>query len=676
MTVTIRHIRLRAITSDGSYGADLALDAGLNVLRAENSAGKSTLISSLVFALGLEGMLGPQHAIPLPHAMTESLQGQDGSSHAVISSYVMLELERDDGQALTVRRSVRDSDTDHHLVSTWRAPILTAGATGEPVDYYVRQPGSAQEERGFHRFLSQWLGWELPEVPRYDGSSAPLYPEAIAPLFIVEQKRGWSGLQSQTPTYMQLRQVKERAREFVLALEALENRARLQALETRLSELRVDWKTQVANITGALTAGGFASTGLPTAPSLEWPPTPEPALMALREDEWSSISQERRVLADELDAATQVVSSGRRADAVQQDELRNAEDELRELSAKTAYLRSELSLEQQSLDDAVATEERLLLDRRRHNDLLRLRSLGSDSEETLHADECPVCHQALGDLLIDPSVEVGAMSVEETIDYIDAQLELVRAVKRASARSISDYTASLAAVGQLAGASRSRIRSLKEDLTAPGDQPSVEAVQSVLELRRRVELVDGIEQQWVGALERLGVLVDEHFAIAAELKQLKGGELSERDLQKLEALEQTLQGHLVGFGFDSFDVKDIYLDRDTYLPTHDGYDLTFESSASDVIRTIWAFLLALLEVSLEYEGNHPGFLVFDEPRQQMTAQLSFRELLSRSAGVRNGQILFATSEPQDQLESMLVGLDANLVQFEGKVLSKIREDVS
>ncbi len=674
MTVTIRHIRLRAITADGPYGADLGLYPRLNVLRAENSAGKSTLISSLVFALGLEGMLGPQHAIPLPHAMTESLQGHDGRSHPVISSYVMLELQRDDGEVLTVRRSVRDDVADHHLVSTWQAPILTAGATGEPVDYYVRQPGATQEERGFHRFLSDWLGWDLPDVPRYDGSSAPLYPEAIAPLFIVEQKRGWSGLQSQTPTYMQLRQVKERAREFVLDLDALENRARLQALDTRLSELRVDWKAQVANLSGALSAGGFSSTGLPTAPSLEWPPTPEPALLALRGDEWSPISDERRQLADELGAASRAVRSGRSADAVQQEALRNAEDELRELNAKLAYLRSDLSLEEQSLDEAVATEERLLVDRRRHRDLLRLRSLGSESDESPHADECPVCHQALGDLLLDPSVEIGAMSIEETIEYIDSQLELVRAVKRTSARSISDFTAALAAVGQQASASRARIRSVKEDLTAPGDQPSVEAVQSVLELRRRVESVDSIEQQWVGSLERLGGLVEEHLAVQAELKLLKEGDLSNDDQRKLLALEETLQSQLVDFGFDSFDVSDIYLDRDTYLPTHDGYDLTFESSASDVIRTIWAFLLALLEVSLEQEGNHPGFLVFDEPRQQMTAQLSFRELLVRAARVGNGQILFATSEPEAQLQSMLSGLDANLVQFAGKVLSKVADD--
>ena len=53
---------------------------------------------------------------------------------------------------------------------------------------------------------------------------------------------------------------------------------------------------------------------------------------------------------------------------------------------------------------------------------------------------------------------------------------------------------------------------------------------------------------------------------------------------------------------------------------------TYESSYIDMfanmekllhnIRLIWAFTMALLQVSLKNNGNHPGVLVFDEPDQQ------------------------------------------------------------
>lgn len=52
------------------------------------------------------------------------------------------------------------------------------------------------------------------------------------------------------------------------------------------------------------------------------------------------------------------------------------------------------------------------------------------------------------------------------------------------------------------------------------------------------------------------------------------------------------------------------------MPTIDGFDMKFDSSASDGIRVIWAFTMALLQVSVEKQGNHPGIIIFDEPAQQ------------------------------------------------------------
>lgn len=46
------------------------------------------------------------------------------------------------------------------------------------------------------------------------------------------------------------------------------------------------------------------------------------------------------------------------------------------------------------------------------------------------------------------------------------------------------------------------------------------------------------------------------------------------------------------------------------------------TSASDAIRVVWAYLLGMLEVARVKDTNHPEFLVFDEPKQQM-ATFSF-----------------------------------------------------
>jgi hypothetical protein len=76
-----RSLRLRAIAANGVYGADVPFDAGLTVLWADNTKGKSTCMQGMLYVLGLERMLSPRREIPLPHAMTSYLTPttEDGS---------------------------------------------------------------------------------------------------------------------------------------------------------------------------------------------------------------------------------------------------------------------------------------------------------------------------------------------------------------------------------------------------------------------------------------------------------------------------------------------------------------------------------------------------------------------------------------------------------------------
>lgn len=101
----------------------------------------------------------------------------------------------------------------------------------------------------------------------------------------------------------------------------------------------------------------------------------------------------------------------------------------------------------------------------------------------------------------------------------------------------------------------------------------------------------------------------------------------------------------------------------TYRPVHEGFDLGFDLSASDMIRVIWAYLFSFMEVSREVAGNHPQLLVFDEPRQQEAARPSFEQLLRRAAmnGAQGSQVLFATSEEERGLGEMLQGLPHSMM---------------
>src|ERR687887_957223 len=111
-------------------------------------------------------MFGPSQDPPLPHAMTEYLEFGDQKAN-VIDSEVWLEIENESGEFLTVQRSVKGT-RNRHLVTAFTTRALSSPENrGLPKDYFVREPGAAVSDRGFHAMLAQFVGWKLPLVPRF-----------------------------------------------------------------------------------------------------------------------------------------------------------------------------------------------------------------------------------------------------------------------------------------------------------------------------------------------------------------------------------------------------------------------------------------------------------------------------------------------------------------------------
>jgi hypothetical protein len=67
-------------------------------------------------------------------------------------------------------------------------------------------------------------------------------------------------------------------------------------------------------------------------------------------------------------------------------------------------------------------------------------------------------------------------------------------------------------------------------------------------------------------------------------------------------------------------------------------------------------------------------LVFDEPRQQSTKEVSFAALLRRAArDAANRQVIFATSEELDSLQEMLADVPHQLHAVDGYVLKPVTD---
>lgn len=111
MTLRLRHLFIDVTTSEGPYGVKLGFMDGLNVIRADNSMGKSTVMQAIVYALGLEGMFGPSQEVPLAHAVTDYLEHAEGIAN-ILESNVYLEFENAGDSRLPSREPLKGPEID------------------------------------------------------------------------------------------------------------------------------------------------------------------------------------------------------------------------------------------------------------------------------------------------------------------------------------------------------------------------------------------------------------------------------------------------------------------------------------------------------------------------------------------------------------------------------------
>jgi len=592
----------------------------------------------------------------------------------VLESEVLLEIENHKGEVFTIQRPVI-GESDARLVSTWAGARLTNPTASLPKrDYYLRDAGSAQNEAGFLHKLAEFVGWQLPTVRRFNDSECPLYLEAICPLFIVEQKHGWSGIQANLPTYFAIREMAKRCVEFVLNLDAARFIEERQRLVQEEAQLKNRWKNLTSIAEATLQSMSGRVVGLPEKPSAQWPLATAPTIEVFRNGSWiafeSALVSDREELArlEQTPVATTEQSS-----VAAGAQLEVAQQTLAQRELVAGELLVELQGEQLQ---QVSTETRLAAlreDLRRNKDALKLKSFGSDAGWQVIEHVCPTCQQHLADTLLPQGPIENPMSVEENITFIENQIGTFEHLRENAASLINRKESELAAFRSEIEGLRVQIRSLRQTLLAPSSTPAIETVRMRIDLESRIRTFDRTISDFSETMESFAEVAIAWRGILEQKRNLPSDGFSLQDKAKLARLQVLFREQLKEFGFSSLNADSLEISTDTYRPTREGFDLGFDLSASDNVRTIWAYLQGLLELSAEQPMNHLGLLLFDEPRQQEAAELSFERLLARAANAkrRGQQVIFATSEPIASIQRMTSGLDVQVVSFEGRVVSRL-----
>jgi len=618
-------------------------------------------------------MLSASYEVPLQYALTERLEYR-GREVPVVESEVLLEIENSNGAVLTLRRRIRGARSDTKLVTVWNGPALSAPGEYEERDYYVRMEGAAQRPLGLHYMLANFLGWDLPTVNRFDGSECPLYLECIFPLFIIEQKHGWSGIQARLPLHYRIREVGKRATEFVLRLDAYAIAFRRQALREEATRILSNWRLIAQEIRTLAERVGAVVRGLPLDVPSNIDVLNAIGILVPRRDAWiplpEAVSEDRRRLQElesmEIPRVQEI--SGALTEA-----LRASEKELATLESSGFLLFKEVEIEKRESDSITERLVALNDDLKNNQDVLRLRNFGSVASLPSTLGRCPTCDQAIsGSLLI--QVQSGTlMTVEENIEFIRSQSVTFESMRRDAQAVLDAKRQKLRSIQNRVEELRTQIRTQKASLVSDARMPSMAAIQERISLGNRIRMLNDAESEIDRLTNSLTELQESWVEVQQQISALSGEELSAEDEQKLADLESTFKEQVTQYGLGSVPVGELRISRESYRPIHDGFDLGFNLSASDMIRTIWAYLYGLLEVARRYSTNHLGLLILDEPRQQETAAISFGEFLHRAATARdaNQQVIFATSEESRNLKAMLGSVPHQYLEFEGKILSKL-----
>ena len=674
MTLRFQRLRLRAVTSDGVYGADVPFSPGLTVLWADNTKGKSTCMQGMLYALGLERMLSPRREIPLPHAMTTYLNTDDEKRVEILESSVSLEIANGNGQVITVNRAVKAS-TDTRLVTVDLGAALSGdGAALRRQNFFVLDPGAAQREDGFHHFLEGFLGWRLPQVRRYDAPETKLYLETVFPLFWVEQKFGWTAIPAAIPTYMRIREVHKRAVEFIMDLDVYKLEVQRERLAERLAANSKEWSVIRQELERFVARGGGRVAALSDSPVADPAALSNAHVQLADGTEWvllSSVVSQLRVSIAEL-AARAVPAVEEQSEEVAQklSQLTQYVDQLNAERIRVHGIQQLKIADMQSLKRRIGALED---DLAKNLDVQRLQRY-SGVTAALTPDRCPTCEQSLVDTLLSQDALSTVMPISDNIEYIRSQKKMFEDILAREKAEENERRGQLSAIGRRLVDYYAQIRLLRSELVAPGANPSAAIIEERIRAEARLRDLEALQAIFDDALDRLGNLQEAYSALLLERAQIPTEKLSRGDHDKLNWLTSLVQDQAKDFGFSTFSPAELSISQDSYRPEKEGFEIGFETSASDAIRLKWAYQLGLLELASDKSTNHPGMLVFDEPRQQSSSRPSFQNLLKRAARTkkRNQQVIFSTSEDLETLQSITSAIDCEEVIFPGYILQKLK----
>lgn len=574
-------------------------------------------------------------------------------------------------------RSAKMENRKSKLITVFYSPIdnIYDGETDKD-DMYVHSPNAAQHEKGFHAFLEKFLGMTLPVVATTDSVDRKLYLQLVFSAMFIEQKRGWADFFSAMP-YLGIKDSKKRIVEYLVGLETLSNEKKRNELRFEERAIRQDWGSVIREINSICYRENCQVQGVPIEPQVmelgvenitnilkntEGGILLEDYLIELRKKYDSLYSTEPKV----VDNYEQI-----------EEELKLTEEAITDLERQSKEVRQKFVAENLAINKLNANLENIRVDISNNKDAKKLRDLGAEVDSLVLRDVCPVCHQKIQDTLLPEQEEYTFMSIEENIRHLNAQEQMFEYAlkghqenKRKLDDLLMEYQARLSTLNRLA-------KALRNDIYSVDDEYAESVVYKKIEISKEIEDLKKLKMDLQKLFSTMDILSIRWKNYLEDKEKLPKKKFSEDDNAKITTLRNVFISNLRKFGYKSLSTMDqIEISKDSYLPVRENFDMKFDSSASDGIRAIWAFTLALMQTSIKHKGNHPNILIYDEPDQHSIVMKDLKSFFDTLIEINVGQTIVAITIKDSDTEEAIAALKPdtyNIIRIEKRAFVKRSE---
>ena len=660
----INRLRVEINTANGMYGIDESFKKGLNfVASKENTCGKSSILAAIYYCLGLEQILGGVAGVGgkvLTSAFKNAID-DNGKSWSVTESGAYLEISNG-SEEITIYRNIKAENKNNRLITVYFSKYdLIGNPKIQSEDFYVNIQHAATSQRGFHAFLEDFLHLNLPLVRTSDGSERKLYLQIVFSAMFIEQKHGWSDILSGMPIFG-IKESKKRVVEYILGLDTFKIEKERDRLNIIKTEIENEWEQLIKEIKRHAYSESCDIVNIPMHPHVL--SDKDLSRIAILTIEKTTIEEKSNQLKIEYDSLRQLKPRVTDNFDALNTELSETEEAILKFEEILRQLMQKLSGLNKVIHRLTTDLQLICADIRNNEDAARLQKFGSEvSKGQISANICPTCKQQIQDNLLEANPCNGFMSIEENIRHLKAQKSMLEFSlhSRQNTRDMlqkerESYESRLLTLRRLA-------QTLRSDLFTTTDTEASEAIiLKKIEISRQIEQLSNLQGMFRTFLEKLSELSEKWKDYLEQKSRLPKKGVSETDKKKITLLKSHFIDNLRRYHYSSLSSFDgIEISEESLLPTIDGFDMKFDSSASDGIRTIWAFTLALLQVSIETDGNHPGVIIFDEPAQQSIVSEDMNSFICFLSEVSSqSQIIMAITLNSHELINIIDELDNNI----------------